>query len=69
MTIKTKYHRDGSITYWSIFRQEWVVCSCMELLPDEELASMNEGERVRVIKHLSHALDDSTADRQYTTEE
>lgn len=52
---KTTLHRDGSVSHFDIFRQQWV----REWhLSDEVLASMGEQERERVLRHLErHQLD------------
>lgn len=44
-------HRDGTVTYWSVYRESWVRRAFA--VPDEELAAMNQQERARVIRHLS----------------
>ena len=51
--IKNRYHRDRTITYWSVYRQLWVVRAGR--VPDRELSAMNEGERRRIERHLSPA--------------
>lgn len=53
MTIKTTYHRDGTITYWSVYQQVWIRHA--DEISDRELAAMNESERERVIRHLGIA--------------
>lgn len=49
-SIKTTCHRDGSITYWSVYRQQWVRRA--EHISDSELAAMSFCERERVMRHL-----------------
>lgn len=44
-------HRDGTVTYWSVYEQRWVVRA--EQVPDRELAAMGTEERERVIRHLA----------------
>lgn len=51
MTEKTTYHRDGTVTYWSVYEQRWVVRA--EQVPDRELATMGTEERERIISHLA----------------
>lgn len=46
----TKFHRDGSVTYWSIYDQTWK--KRVFFVPDEELAAMPGQERERVIQHI-----------------
>ena len=50
MTPKTTYHRDGTITYWSVYSQVWVRRA--DNVPDRELAAMDRVERTRVQRHL-----------------
>ena len=51
---RTVYHRDGSVTYWSVYRQQWVRRT--DWVPMSELAAMTRDERNRVIKHLARAI-------------
>jgi hypothetical protein len=50
MNTKPICHRDGSITYWSTYKQVWFHRHIW--LPDYELAAMPEHERKRIINHL-----------------
>jgi len=50
MTTKTAYHRDGTVTYWSVHNQVWVKRAGS--VPDRELAAMSASERERVRRHL-----------------
>lgn len=50
MSIKTTYHRDGTVTYWSVYQQRWV--SHAADVPDQELAAMSSEEREKVLRHL-----------------
>lgn len=43
-------HRDGSVTYWSIYDQRW--CHRAPAVPDEEYAAMAEQERIAVRRHI-----------------
>jgi hypothetical protein len=47
---KNTYHRDGSITYWSVYNQQWV--RKVFFVPVRELAAMSHEEVDRVRKHL-----------------
>lgn len=47
---KIKYHRDHTITFWSVYQQIWI-CRCSDI-SDKELAAMTEKEREKIIKHL-----------------
>lgn len=53
--MKNTYHRDGTITYWSVYQQQWI--SHAAEIPDQELAAMNATERARVLRHLQEAAD------------
>lgn len=44
-------HRDGTVTYWSVYLQSWVRGA--RRIPDKELAAMNSVERKRVMSHLN----------------
>lgn len=50
MSIKTTYHRDGTITYWSVYQQRFV--SRAADVPHRELAAMSSEEREKVLRHL-----------------
>lgn len=50
MNVTTTYHRDGTVTYWSVYDQVWVH-RAMEI-EDGELAAMDHDERERVLAHL-----------------
>lgn len=50
MSIKTTYHRDGTVTYWSVYQQQFV--SHAADVPDRELAAMSSEEREKVLRHL-----------------
>ena len=50
---KVTLHKDGSVTYWSVYRQQWMNRS--RYIPDEELAAMPFEQRDKVMKHLEKA--------------
>lgn len=50
MNIKTTYHRDGTVTYWSVHNQVWVPRA--DSVPAKELAAMSSDEREKVQRHL-----------------
>ena len=52
--MKTTYHRNGTVTFWSVYQQRWV--SKARNISDSELAAMSEGERNKVAKHLGIEL-------------
>lgn len=43
-------HRDGSISYFSIYKQQWIQRACN--MPDEELAARSGITRTKIIKHM-----------------
>lgn len=51
-TGKTSYHRDGTVTYWSVYSQTWQRSSRVS---DAELAAMGHDERERVLRHTMRA--------------
>ena len=48
--LKPTCHRDGTVTYWSTYRQQWVKRASD--VPDEEYGAMSREERDRVTRHL-----------------
>ena len=46
--FKTRYHRDGSVTVWDVYQQQWVRTTRPE---DRVLASLSTDERERVMAH------------------
>jgi hypothetical protein len=44
----TRFHRDGSVTVWSVYSQQWLRTSHPS---HEVLASLDTSERARVIRH------------------
>ena len=48
----TTFHRDGSVTVWNVFTQQWLRTSWPS---DRVLASLGESERARVIRHCGIA--------------
>lgn len=45
-------HRDGTVSYWSTRRQEWI--TFQEIMPDEDLAVIPFDEAARVRRHLDN---------------
>jgi len=58
---KVVLHRDGQVTYWSVYNQIW---KKSHSVPDEELATMSEDERERIILHLKKHQDDEAEDSE-----
>ena len=52
--LKTKYHRDGSVTIWNIFRQQWVRMAATDVTA-ETLATLNDAERTRIRRIAANA--------------
>jgi len=48
--MKTTCHRNGTVTYWSVYSQVWM--RQQDTISDRELAEMGEKERERVMRHL-----------------
>jgi len=48
--MKNQHHNDGTVTYWSVYRQVWV--NRATTIPDRELAAMPSSERIRAIRNL-----------------
>jgi hypothetical protein len=49
--LSPKLHRDGTVTYWSVYRQVWVRAGSV---PDHELAEQGERDRARIQRHLAN---------------
>lgn len=49
-TPDIKLHKDGRVTYWSVYEQRWVKGA---RVPDRELAAMSAPERKKVQAHLA----------------
>lgn len=49
-TLKPKLHKDGTVTYWSVYAQIWE--RRVAHVPDRELAAMETRDRERVQRHL-----------------
>lgn len=47
---RTVYHRDGSVSWWSVYSQSWH--RTWTLPPDADLAAMSVAERKRIERHL-----------------
>ena len=44
----TTYHRDGTVTFWDVYLQQWRRSS---QLSDRALATLGAGERDRALRH------------------
>ena len=51
-TTKIVLHRDGTVTYWSVYEQLWLT-ETVSQINDRELAAMGKENREKVIKHTS----------------
>ena len=52
---KTTYHRDGQVTYGSVYGQRWIKT---HKIPDDDLATMSPKEVERITKHVAKFNDD-----------
>ena len=52
MNYTTKFHRDGSITYWDVFFQGWVRVSALSV-SDRALATLSDGDRSRIVRAVT----------------
>lgn len=52
---RTKLHRDGTVTIWHVYTQQWLRTTEPS---DRMLASLSRRERERVLKHLEKARDE-----------
>jgi hypothetical protein len=51
---QSTYHRDGDVTYWSVYQQRWIRCE-PSAISDQEYAAMSPHERERTMSHKRHA--------------
>lgn len=49
MKTKNTYHRDGTVTYWDVYRQAWQR-KAADAIPAKILTTFNDRERTRVAK-------------------
>lgn len=49
MSLKNTYHRDGTVTFWSVYQQVWTRCDASRI-DRAELAAMNDSERARIAR-------------------
>lgn len=54
-STKTKFHRDGTVTCWDVYQQQWVHRSASDLVaeakrpsPNSILPTLPESERARI---------------------
>ena len=52
-------HRDGTVSYWSYHRQEWV--PHVFHVPIEDIQSMERYDQKRVMKHLGYDAPETPA--------
>jgi len=48
--MKTKLHKDGNITWFSVLCQQW---RTNRVVSSRELATMSNSDRIKVIAHMS----------------
>ncbi len=46
---RTTFHRDGSVSFWNVYQQQWVREQASQV-SDQDLASMSNSDRERVVK-------------------
>ena len=44
----TTYHRDGTVSYWSVYLQSWQRVSAYELTRHADYATLSSAERDRI---------------------
>ena len=49
--LKQTLHRDGTVTYWSVYQQRWIKRASM--VPDRELAAMGGNDRLEAMLHIA----------------
>jgi len=52
--FRTTYHRDGTVTLWSVYRQQWER-QHVDDLSDETLATLRPAERDRIARMQAKA--------------
>lgn len=50
MNTKSKFHNDGTVTYWSVYTQTWR--RRYDWITDEDLAALPGKDREKIRKHL-----------------
>ena len=45
--LKTTYHRDGTVTLWNVYTQQWERIAA-DRVSDQIMASLNDAERRRI---------------------
>jgi len=48
--MKVKLHRDGTISWWSVYIQGW---RKSRVVSDKELSTLSRSERVRILRHMA----------------
>jgi hypothetical protein len=52
---KTTFHRDGTVTLWNVFRQQWTRRDAAAI-SDELLATLTPAERARIERMARKAV-------------
>ena len=56
-SFKTTYHRDNTITYWSVYEQVWKRVSIFFIVNNhDDFASLSDIERKRINNMINKAL-------------
>lgn len=55
---RTRFHRDGTVTYWHVYEQRWRKRTDVLSIPDTVIATLPWEERQRVIALRDEARED-----------
>jgi hypothetical protein len=53
----TKFHRDGTVTIWNVYRQGWVRYAAAEV-PDRIQATLDDAQRARIARMAASVCPD-----------
>ena len=59
MAYKTTFRRDGTVTFWNVYRQGWDTVSAVELWNGSLLSTLPLAERIRAARMVA-ASDDAS---------
>ena len=54
-TYAIKLHRDGSFTYWSVYRQQWA--HRVRHMDEREFQALSERDRGRLVRHITRCVE------------
>lgn len=58
--MKTTYHHDGTVTFWSLSAKQWIRCHCLNI-SDSVLSTMTQKERKRIERMKAAAIEKEKA--------